>query len=493
MRRSGRPAAACHASRSSPRRSARSGRRSGTSRRSTTSPPRPPATSIAKWRPRVPRRTVSRKRNSATADVARRQVDEGQAARRSGRARSSRPCRGSRRSRRSARCACRPASRPCPSGASRSSTRSATIARRSSGSGIDPSGASSRAWSSANWPAPGRRRTSTRASATIGAGATAHAPPAATTRSAGGRSSQSGVALGEPAEGGAGGGHPERRAVAGRVGPRRDAQLAQPVAQAVPVGAPGGPRPDPIHDRVVRIGRARGRASGTTARSDGRRPAADAGRRGRPGAGVVADLDDVDAPVEDLRQRHGAPVRARDAQSSGGRASSSRSSASGPPGDAAPAPPARARPRRAAGRRRRTPPDGRSSRRPGSTASSGRRVGHGRDERGHLAQRAPFVGGRRVAGPDQHAPDARLEEERSTSPAGRSPRRSPRSSASRSARRSPTSGPSARSEAAMTARRRGGWLATSRRGRSTAPPRRQAEALGEGRIGLDQLGRRGPR
>ena len=68
--------AACHASSIARRRSARSGSRSGMSRRSTSRPPSPPPTSTSIRRPRVPRPTGSRKRRSTGGDLAGRQVDQ---------------------------------------------------------------------------------------------------------------------------------------------------------------------------------------------------------------------------------------------------------------------------------------------------------------------------------------------------------------------------------------------------------------------------------
>ena len=63
------------------RRSARPGSRSGTSRRSTSRPPRPPATSTAKCLPRVPRRDRVAEPELGDRGLARRQVDELEAAR----------------------------------------------------------------------------------------------------------------------------------------------------------------------------------------------------------------------------------------------------------------------------------------------------------------------------------------------------------------------------------------------------------------------------
>src|SRR6266545_171237 len=185
--------APCQAASSSRRCSSRSGRRSGTSRRSINRPPRPPPTSMANRRPRVPSTTGSRNSNSAVAPCP------------GGRSTSWRPpgTRSSSDDPAPAWTTTRPALRPArspwgettlPSGARRSSARSRRSSRRSLSTGIAPSGPMSRAWSKANWHAPARRRTSASASATAGPGAGANAPPVAITRSGAGRSSRAGVA-----------------------------------------------------------------------------------------------------------------------------------------------------------------------------------------------------------------------------------------------------------------------------------------------------------
>ena len=366
------------------------------------SPPRPPVTSIAKCRPRAPSRTVSRNcelghggrcpaagRSSARPPGIRSSSVEPPAAPRT----TTDP-------------ALRPGRIPAgvtnvPSGASRSSTRSATIARRSSASGIDPSGARIRAWSSANWPAPGRRRTSARARATVGRGR--DGPGAA------GRDDEVGRrAVGplgrriRPAGRARRGRRPSAGATPSPVASAhgRDPQLAHPVAQAVAVGAPGRPLPDPVDDRVVGLGR--GERGGRDDRQvDDRRP-----RRRRPARprrarpGVVADLDDLDAPVEDLGQGHGAgaerPAGVVRRQGELDEQVGQRR----PPGATA-APPGRA---------------ATSPARVADVAERGQVLGHpagqddrqlrpaaggGGDERGQLAERPALVGGRRVAGPDQ--------------------------------------------------------------------------------------------
>ena len=87
-------------------------------------------------------------------------------------------------------------------------------------------------------------------------------------------------------------------AVAGRVGPRRDPQLAQPIAKAVAVRRPGRPCRDPVDGVVVGVRRAPAppRARSRASRPRRARPATGPGTRS--GARVEADLDDVDPPVE---------------------------------------------------------------------------------------------------------------------------------------------------------------------------------------------------
>ena len=108
------------------------------------------------------------------------------------------------------------------------------------------------------------------------------------------------------------------------------------------------------------------------------------------------------------------------------------------------------------------------------------------DQRGQLAEGAPLVGGRRVA---------RADEDRASTLASSSIvviASGSVDSALAATVRQPlrdavaTSGASARSEAATTASRRGGWLATSSRGRSTALPRRRSSAAAERRVGRDR-------
>ena len=149
-----------------------------------------------------------------------------------------------------------------PSGASRSSARSATMARRSSASGIAPSGpaaghdrgrtgrhrvAAGRRPGRGRRPGPARPTTRRRRRRRRGPAAAGRRNPACRR---------------EPPERGSRGGHPERDAVAGRVGPRRDPQLAQAIAQAMPVGATVDHSRDAVDDRRRRARRGRARRSG---------------------------------------------------------------------------------------------------------------------------------------------------------------------------------------------------------------------------------------
>ena len=377
-----------------------------------------------------------------------------------------------------------------PSGASRSSMRSATIARRSSASGIEPSGARIRAWSSANWPAPGRPQ-DVHEGEGDGRGR-CDGPGAA------GRDDEVGRRpvgpfrgpLGEPAEGGPGGRHPQRHAVAGRVGPRGDPQLAQAVAQAMPVGAPGRPQADAVDDRIVGIERRQRRGRDDREIEDRRDPA-DARWRRRARPRVVADLDDVDPPVEDLGEGH----RARS------RAPAARRRPEGParradrPADrraTRAAPPARAGPRRGASTSPKAAAGARPSRRPGRPSAP-------------AGGRPP----RRRARPARPARAARRP------PADRPPRRGPRrprhragassSPADRSTPRLPatvrqplrdavaTSGASARSDAATTARRRGGVARDLEARQLGGAADGRSRAARERRDRPRRRGRRGPR
>ena len=256
---------------------ARSGRRSGTSRMSTSRPPRPPVTSTAKWRPRVPRRTVSRKRNSATADApgGRSTTDSAPGSRsrcvvpwspwttsvagaptgaHPGRghdgARAGRACR--RRGRRSSPGA-RAGPGSCPAGRAGGRGRGRT-GRRPAGAGC-------------------RRGRGPRSAP----GATAQAPPVATTTSAGAWSAQPGVQSASRARAACAAAmrSPTPSPLASAHGAMRSSRRrSRRRCRSAPHDRP---RPDPLDDRVVGVGRGQG-ALGTTAMSEPALPLPAAGQ-----------------------------------------------------------------------------------------------------------------------------------------------------------------------------------------------------------------------
>ncbi len=104
--------------------------------------------------------------------------------------------------------------------------------------------------------------------------------------------------------------HPQGRPLPRRVGPRRDAQLAQAVAQAMAVRRQRRPDEDAVDHGIVglfgghggaRDHREAGRALGTAGRRG----------RGRTDARVVPQREDLDASVEQVREGlRGGPDRA---------------------------------------------------------------------------------------------------------------------------------------------------------------------------------------
>ena len=94
------------------------------------------------------------------------------------------------------------------------------------------------------------------------------------------------------------------------VGPRRDPQLAHPVAEAMPVGRHGRPQQHAVDDGVVGFVRGDGRRRHDRQpdRSLARPPAAGLGHG--PDAGVVPEDDRLDPPVEDVGERLGRRRRA---------------------------------------------------------------------------------------------------------------------------------------------------------------------------------------
>ena len=111
-----------------------------------------------------------------------------------------------------------------------------------------------------------------------------------------------------------------------------------------------------------------------------------------------------------------------------------------------------------------------------TTVASGRRPAAAATSAVSSPRRAALVGRRRVAGTDEDRADPRVEQERRHRPAGPSTRCCPMTVRQPLRDAVATSGASARSEAATTAIVRGGWLVTSRRGRSAALPRRRSSA-----------------
>ena len=282
-------------------RARRAGRRAG--------PPRPPVDLEG----RVARRAARGRPRRGT-----RSVDDRPLARPAGRRARGRRARGPAAPRRPApRTTSVPPGRPgaqagrhqrrCPAAGRARRAGPSMIRRRSSGSGIVPSGARSRAWSRPSARTPGRR-------SDVGGRQRDRRPPARRSRRRRRRSTSSGGGSGverrrggeQALDGGPRGGQPQQRAVAGGVAPRRQGELAQPVADAEPVERDAEPADDRVEVRVAerraagarRRRRSRRRAAASTAPSRRRR------RRGgdaRPGR--LADLDDLDPPAEDLGER----------------------------------------------------------------------------------------------------------------------------------------------------------------------------------------------
>ena len=214
----------------------RSGSRSGTSRRSTSSPARPPATSTAACRTRTPRSTASRNRSSTTArspggrstssSAAGDQVQLGGVAR--PRARTG----GRRRGPRGAR----PASPRCRAARRRSSRRSAIDDAALVGVGDRAQRRQQPRVVPAEGPHAGPSQDVREGQRDRRGGR--HAPGAARgdqRRPGPGPASRAGVAASEARQGGARRRHAQQRALAGRVAPGRERQLAQAVADAEPV------------------------------------------------------------------------------------------------------------------------------------------------------------------------------------------------------------------------------------------------------------------
>ena len=160
-------------------------------------------------------------------------------------------------------------------------------------------------------------------------------------------------------------------------------------------------------------------ATSTPAGSDG-----PGGERRGPEPAVVADLDELDAAIEHVRERHRGRARARVGRRrraaparTAGRAGAPRRRRAGPPGRAASRRPGRSRSPNAAAPSAIAPARIDEALRPPG--------GRGGDEGGQLGQRPALVGPGRVARAGQDAVGARRRAAAGTWPAGRSSRRSP--------------------------------------------------------------------
>ncbi len=311
--------------------------------------------------------------------------------------------------------------------------------------------------------------TSAIASAIAGPGATAQAPPLATMRSGGFGRLRLRRRLDErrpaprerqPAESGA---------LAGRIGPRREAELAEPIAQPMTVDRDRRPGEHPVDGRVAGVRRNQPGIRDERRRDATRRAGDARGGRG-PETAVVADVDDLDPTVDRVRQ------------------------AGGCPGDSPPRVVAwradvveqlaQRRSRRVAGGRRRRQQDlalavaARSPRTCGSssaiepariTLSSGRRSRDRRDERGHVVERSPLVGAGRFAGAEEHGVDARVEDRRRHRQRVGRPGTQPATTRQPVRRAASSSGATARSDAAIAPTAVAARCGAMRRGRSRRP------------------------
>ena len=105
---------------------------------------------------------------------------------------------------------------------------------------------------------------------------------------------------------GTSGSEAESGALAGGVRPRREAELAEPIAQPMPVDRDRRPGEDAVDRRVVGVGRNEP-GLGDERGGDPTRRAADAGRRRGPKPAVEADIDDLDPPIDGVGQPGGRP------------------------------------------------------------------------------------------------------------------------------------------------------------------------------------------
>ena len=277
---------------------------SGTSRRSTTSPPSPPVTSMAKCRPRAPEPDRVAEPELGDGRGPGRQVDEGETAGHQVELGSSRRSRG-----RPAEPALRPACRPAgvttvperredvvdqvgdhrpPLVRHPGSSRAGRGSGRGRGrTGRRPAGGARRP-GRARRPVPARRprrRRSRRSGRPVAGRPIPGSIPLSRPRAA--RAAAIRSVTPSPVASAHGASRSSRRRS------RRRCRSAPQVDH----------RPDPVDDRIVGIEVGQRRASATTARSRLGGAAGDPGRGRRARPGIEADLDDVDPPIEDLGQR----------------------------------------------------------------------------------------------------------------------------------------------------------------------------------------------
>ena len=481
--------AACQARSCSRRPSARSGSRSGTSRRSTSRPLRPPATSMAKPRPRPPSRTVSRNRKSATAPSPGSSVDEGQLAGRQ----VARPLR-----------TVAVDGEPCPAGPAgpQAGRHDQRPERRQQVVGEvaqdGPTLRRRRGWRRA---APAARRGRRRAgSRRAGAGRRPGSGPRATAastarprrrrrRGPGHRSAP--CRRSRPAAGPARHGRPRR---GGRGPPRSHRPTARSAARASGRGCGAGPIAVVVQARTrstdVVVGFGRGEAGG---RDDGQVEPAPARS---PVAGRATARVAPSYPISSRSTRR-STISARVA------ASRSRAPVGRRP---------RTRTAPGAGRAAASPagPDPGGRRQDGLAGSAcrvaelGQPLGHpagehdqpvrpadrdGGDERGEFAERAPLVGRGRVGRPRPGRRRSRRRGAAGSSSADRSSGRSPTTVRQPLRAAAATSGASARSVAATTARVRAGLRADLEADQVAGVRAVDAEALQDGRVGAPDAGR----
>ncbi len=294
--------------------------------------------------------------------------------------------------------------------------------------------------------------------------------------------------VGQPAERRPRRRHPQAHAVAGRVGPRRDPQLAHPVAQAMAVGAPVRPAPDAVDRPRRRARRARALRPGRPRCPTPAAPFPAAGQAAIAAPRVVADLDHVHAAVEDLGQGQGARAQRPPGVVWRQRQLEQEVGAAAPPGSPRSPRPGRAAtsPARSAGSPK--TPIWSAIAPARTTVRSGRRDAAAATTRRQLADPAPLVGRRRLARADQDRGDVGSSSSADIASGSidlGARRRRSRQPAPRGGRHERLA--SERSEAATTARRRGGWLRDREpRQVADAAPAADPERVGELRVGADR-------